>query len=371
MRDTRHIRLWHPIAVTGLLLAALAAQGCSDDSNGTTSSATTASSSSSSSGTGGAGGAGGSGGQGGTGGSGGSGGGGTNSVTPAANGTQFKHPFDATPDPAGNIVYFTAFDTNGAPAVFKAKLDGSAPATVMVAGDPLVLPVNLATSTDGGTLFIADTGADNGTDDAGRIFSLANDGATLTPLTAADNYRPHGLEIRVEGTKDMIYFAGTDPTTKEKGIFKVPADGGTVTAVAKGKPFVDPSGIVMDGDGVVYVCDTVQDASGQASLISVTPAGVTKVLVSDIRAGYPCGVSLTSDETRALVSSHDPATDKSAVSVVDIAAQSVSFFAMSGMTQEIESGGLHAAKAAKGTYAWAGVTSGAAGSGTIYKVNLF
>jgi len=371
MRETRHIRLWHPIAATGLILAAIAAQGCSDDPKPPdNSSSSSSASSSSSSGMGGSGGSGG--GMGGGGGTGGMGGGGMTAVTPAANGAEFNHPFDATPDPAGDNVYFTGLDPTGEPAIFRAKLDGSEKATALVVGAPLVMPINIATSTDGGTIFITDTGADADpmTDlgDAGRIFSMANDSNVLNPLTAADGYRPHGLEVRQEGTGDVIYFAGTDPTDGQKGLFKVNADGsGAVTAVVKGDPFVDPSGLAIDGDKNIYVCDTVQQ-DGQGSLIAVTPAGVPSVLATNIRAGYPCGVSISPDESKVLVSSHDPMTDKSAVSLVDIATKAVTFFSM-GIDQDIESGGLHGAKTQKNVYAWCGVTAGQ--TGTVYKVTLF
>jgi DNA-binding beta-propeller fold protein YncE len=146
------------------------------------------------------------------------------------------------------------------------------------------------------------------------------------------------------------------------------ADGtGTVTALIKGAPFVDPSGLAIDGDKNIYVCDTVQE-DGQGSLIAVTPAGVASTIATNVRAGYPCGVSISPDESKVLVSSHDPMTGKSAVSLVDIATKTTTFFSM-GIDQDIESGGLHGAKTAKNVYAWCGVTAGQ--TGTVYKVTLF
>lgn len=358
MREMRQIRLWYPIAVSGLLLAAMASQGCSDDGNPSTTNGNPTSSSS-------GGGNGGAGGQGGEGGSGGSGGGTTVDVKPAANGAEFSTPFDATPDPSASTIYFTGLDANGEPGIFKVAADGSAKSAPIVVGDPLVAPLNIATSTDGGTLYIADTGAEDGTGDAGRIFSIANDGGPLTPLTAADAYKPRGLEIRQDGGKDAIYFAGTDPNGVA-GVFKVPADGsGAVTAVATGAPFQDPSGIAVSVEGTVYACDTVQD-DGLGSIISVTGSTAT-TLVTGIRAGYPCGVGLSADEKTLFVSSFDPITQTDAVARVDVAAKTVTYLSQ-GISQYVESAGLHRAKGSSDVFAWS--DSKAQGTGTVFLVKI-
>ena len=332
MRESRHIRLWHPIAVTGLLLAAMAAPGCGDDENPNATSG---------------------------------GNGGTVELTPAANGTEFSRPFDATPDPSASTIYFTGLDANGEPGIFKVAADGSGSSSPLMVGEPLVAPLNIATSTDGRTLYITDTGAEDPTGDGGRIFSIASDGGALSPITAADAYKPRGLEIRQDGGKDVIYFAGTDPAG-EPGVFTVAADGsGAVSALAKGAPFQDPSGIAVTGDGTVYACDTVQD-DGLGGIISVT-GGAATTLLAGIRAGFPCGVALSADEATLFVSSFDPVKQTDAVAVIDIAAKSVSYVTQ-GIDQFVESAGLHRAKGDSNVFAWS--DSKAQGTGTVFLVKI-
>jgi len=365
MRETRQIRLSRPIVVLGLAFLATFAFACSDENPGTTSST---------SGSGGKGGTGGTGGGeggagGGTGGAGGTGGQ-SAGVKSAANGKEFSRPFDATPDPKGVDVYFTGLDPQGEAAIFRAKLDGSAPAAVLFAGDPLVTPLNLATSTDGLTVFITDTGADTGANngDAGRIFKMPNDGGTPTAFPGADRYRPRGIEVVSENGKDMIYFAGTEPGGAA-GIFKMTADGGgAVLTVKTGSPFVDPSGLVVTAAGDVYACDTTQE-DGLDSLISVTSAGVATVVATGIHAGYPCGVSSTMDDKQILVSSLDASAGTSTVTVVDVATKAVTSLSM-GINMNTESGGLHRAKDMGNVFAWCGATGGAGSTGTVYRVEL-
>lgn len=348
MRESRHFRLSRPVVLSSLLFAALAAQACGGDENKATS---------------------GTGGTGGMGGAGGAGGGQSAGVSPAANGTEFSRPFDATPDPKGDEVYFSALDPNGEPAIFKSKLDGTGTASPLFAGAPLVTPLNLATSTDGTKIFVTDTGADTGAadGDAGRIFVIANDGGTPSPLTAADRYRPRGIEVVSEDGADVIYFAGTEPGG-EAGVFKMAADGsGAVAVVAKGAPFVDPSGVVVSASGDVYACDTTQD-DGHGSVIAVE-GGAATTLATGIRAGYPCGITTTADGSTVLVSALDAEKGTSTVVVVDIATKGVSLFS-NGIDMNTESGGLHRAKAIGNVFAWAGATAGAGSSGTVYRVQL-
>src|SRR5262245_26565126 len=113
MTEARPKSLWHrtgaaaALGVVVSLSATTEGCSCSNDHDNPSSPATT-------SGT-----AGGGGGSGGTG----SGGAGDITIEPVANGTDFNTPFDATPDPEGKIVYFTALDPAGEPGVFKVAAD--------------------------------------------------------------------------------------------------------------------------------------------------------------------------------------------------------------------------------------------------------
>jgi len=301
------------------------------------------------------------GGMGGTGGMGGSGG---YDVTPAANGMQFRRPFDATLDPEGNAVFFTALNANGDPAIFKSASPGATP-TALFEGDPLVAPLNIATSTDGAKLFIADVGAEDPVGDRGRIYTIFNDGGVLTELPAADAYRARGIEIRDEGGKDTIYFAGNDPAGVP-GVFKLAADGsGSVSAVATGAPFQDPSGVAVSVEGTVYVCDTVQ-GDGLSSIVSVAPNGTATTILSGIRAGFPCGVALMEGDTTLLVSALDVDKQTDVVIAVDLSTNTPTFLSQ-GIDTFTESAGLHRAKKAGNAFAWADST---ANGGTVFRVTF-
>jgi hypothetical protein len=186
-------------------------------------------------------------------------------------------------------------------------------------------------------------------------------------VTNADGYRARGLEVTSEDGKDMIYFAGNDPTGMP-GIFKVPADdSGAVTTIAKGSPLQDPSGVVVSTKGDVYACDTVQDADGMGSLIAVKGGAATQI-ATGVRAGYPCGVALTNDEAGLLVSAFDPVNHTDTVILVDLSTSAMSYFA-NGIDTYVESAGLHRAKQVD-TFAWADTRAGANGTGTVFKVEL-
>jgi hypothetical protein len=154
-------------------------------------------------------------------------------------------PLDATPDPMGNTIYFTAVDPVNGPGVFKVPADGSntTPTAVKV-GDPFAAPFGISTSSDGTQLYIADPGAVDPTSnvDIGLIFAMPAGGGTPVALAGSEQTRARSLDVVKEGSADVIYFTGIDKTDSSPGIFKMPASGGSVSVVAKGSPFLDPSG---------------------------------------------------------------------------------------------------------------------------------
>lgn len=354
MRESRHLRL---IAAFGLLCVSAVAVGCEDPKpNPTTgSSGSTASSSS-----------GGNGGSGGTAGSGGSGGSGGAAMAELDAVVTDMLPFDATPDSTGDNVYAVGLDKDGNPVINQAKMDGSAPSKALWTGAPLVSPLNIATNTDGQTLFVTDPGAEDPSGNPGRIFTIAAAGGTIGILTKADGYRPRGLEVALEDGKEMVFFAGTDPAG-EAGVFKVLADDSSpVVVVAKGAPFNDPSGIVVSQKGDVYACDTAGGDDNRGSIIAVQ-GGSASVIVAGVRAGFPCGVSMTTDEGSVLVSAFDPVKRTDTVIIVDLITKNPTYFS-AGIDTYIESAGLHRAKQGGNTYAWA--DSAVGGTGTVFRVKL-
>lgn len=334
MREWRHLRL---IATTSLLCASLAAFGCSDGKQTGTSSTGGSSTSS----------------------------GGTGKAELSAAVTDIT-PIDATPDGAGDNVYVVGLDKDSSAVINQAKMDGSAPSTPLWTGDPLVSPLNIAASTDSKTLFIADPAAEDAADKLGRIFTIPATGGTLDIVTNADGYRARGLEIMSEDGKDMIFFAGTDPMG-EAGIFKVPADNsGPVVPVASGGGMVDPSGVVVSANGAVYACDTVQDADGLGSVFSVKD-GVATTIATGVRAGFPCGVSLSSDDSTLIVSALDPEKHTDTVVLINLSTNEITYFS-DGIDTFLESAGLHRAKDGGNTYAWADSQAGE--TGTVFRVKL-
>lgn len=356
MRELRHLGL---IAATGLLGLSFAAFGCSDDTKRPTTSSTSSSGSTSSSSSSG-------GGEGGTGGTGGTGGMGGSSPGMAKLDTAVTDliPFDATPDPKGDAVYIVGLDKQGNPVVASSKLDGSMAASkALFAGSPLTTPLNIATSTDGGKLYIADPGAEDATGKIGRIFAMPNDGGTPSPVTNADGYRARGLETLSIENKDVIYFAGTDPTGVA-GIFKVPADDSApVDVVAKGAPFQDPSGIAVNSNGDVFACDTVQDSDRLGIVVSVV-GGKATTLLTGVRPGFPCGVALMDGEKALLVSAFDFVKKTDALMTIDLSTNMTTSFS-SGVDTFVEAAGLHRAKQAVNTFAW---VDSIANGGTVFRI---
>ena len=354
MRKSRHLRL---IAVTSLLCMAIAAVGCDGDKPATPTGSSASSSSGSSSGGGGEGGTGGTGGIGGVG-----GGLGALKVEPAVTD---MIPFDATPDINGVDVFAVGLDKAGEAVINQGKMDGSAPSTALHTGLPLVAPLNIATSTDGKMLFIADPGAEDAMGNPGQIFSIPTAGGTLANLANADGYRARGLEIISENSKDVIYFAGTDPTGVG-GIFKVPADNsGPVVAISTGAPLNDPSGIAVSLKGDIYACDTVQDGDNLGIVVAIK-GGVLSTLATGILAGYPCGVALDTENSVLLVSALDPLKKTDVIINIDLATKTSTLLSQ-GIDTFLEPAGLHRAKQGGNSFAWA---DSAANGGTVFRVTF-
>lgn len=268
---------------------------------------------------------------------------------------------DATPDPAGTIIYFTAVDkTTALAGVYSAPADGSATTPVAVAaGDPFAAPFGIAMSTDGKTLYVADPGATDTTSkkDLGVIFALPVAGGTPTIVAGSELFGARSLEVAVEGGKDVLYFTGRDTTTGAPGVFKLPVAGGTSTAVtATGVTWIDPSGIAIASDGTVFVADTTGSLSRTAVIVKVT-GGVGSVLVPSLQVGYPAGVALSKDAKLLFVSALDPVKNTDVLLQFDVS-NGMQMTAISmGISTFTEAAGLHRARNAD-IYAWADSSAG-------------
>jgi sugar lactone lactonase YvrE len=307
-------------------------------------------------------------------GAGGDGGGGTADIGKATAVASDKTPFDATPDPDGNRIYFTAYDPaageSGAAGVYTVAADGGDIDEVFV-GAPLVSPFGIAISNDGKQLYIADAAAESETttdeDDRGQIFALSPEGGTPTPLSGTTGYAPRGLEVTGEGGGDIV-FSGHDPQSGEGGVFKVASGGGGVSALFVGEPLSDPSGVAITADGAkVFVADTRGSGSGKAAIFLIAGDDAEEFL-GEIDVGFPAGIALSKDDSTLFVSGLDPNTLTDVVLVVDVASKEVSTYTGDDDTdfsQFEEPAGLHRAKNAD-VFAWA--DSKANENGTVYVI---
>lgn len=364
MADAR-FRDWHragPLAIaTTAVIAGLVAPGCGDGntsasggSGGTTTTTTT-----SSGGTGGTGGM--------TGGTGGSTGGSTGGFNPAVTEAAKAKALDSTPDSTGDVIYFTASSDDG-PGVFSVPGNGGA-VTKVFAGDPFAAPLGISISNDDKTLFVADPGAESNPDDPktalGAIWSLPASGAAPTALNGSSGTMPRGLDIGDDSGEETIFFTGVDAADGKPGLFKMPVGGGTPKAVAKGAPFVDPSGVAV-GKTKTFVTDTIASA-GKLGSVLLVEGGVATVYLPEIGVGYPTGVALSSDEKTLYLSGIDPDTGTDVIRIVDVATKMVTPYSAMGIDMNRDAGGLHRARKSD-VFSWADLSAG--GTGAVYRVTF-
>jgi DNA-binding beta-propeller fold protein YncE len=275
----------------------------------------------------------------------------------AANDSMSQAPFDATPSPDADRVYYTAsaaLDGEQQPGVFAVAANGGA-IEMLAAGAPLTAPVNIAVSLDGKRLFVADPAAN-------MVFTLPATGGTPSPLSGTEGYLPSGLAvIALKGEQsEYLYFSGRDPGSDQAGLFRVDSSGGQPTAIASGEPFSDPAGVAVAESGEAYVVETAL-GSATSQVIRVR-GGRAEVFVSGIGIGYPAGITLTRDAKTLLVSGVDPASRHDLVYYVDAASAEIRTMTKT-VGQFSDPAGLHRAHNAD-VFAWA--DSAANDTGTVY-----
>ena len=352
MKDRRLKRFWYragPLAAAGAILTGGAVMGCSSDSpTGTTGTggnpSTTTSTTTSTGGTGGAGGATTT----------------TTTTTTSSSGTgggahtlaigsaaDAHRPFDAAPNADGSVVYFTSDGTNGL-GVYKAPADGSAPTPVAVypaaidPANPFAAPFGVAVSTDGKTIYVADAAA--GPSERGAIYAVPEGGGAPKLVSGTDGFVPHSLDVVVVGGLDTLYFSGTEAKVGGlPGIFSIPASGGMVTTVSVGGVLRDPGGLAVAKDGAIYLVDTVASGSRSAQIMVIPAGGSPKVLIDDLRVGYPAGIAITTDDKTLYVSGFNPQELTDRLLLVDIGASKVTETFKVELGTFTESGGLHRA----------------------------
>ncbi|MGK3999792.1 hypothetical protein [Sorangium sp. So ce1024] len=253
---------------------------------------------------------------------------------------------DATPDAAAAYVYFTGVDAGGRAGVFRVSARGGGSPAAIAAGPPLVAPLGIAASAGGGRVFVADPGAGSpALDDAGALFAIELPGGVLAPIEGGEGLHARGLEVvRGADGEERLVFSGRDREDGQPGVFSLPARGGEATALAKGSPLVDPSGVAVAGGGDVFVCDTLASPDGTATIFRIED-GFVSPFATGLHAGYPCGLALTRDDAALLVLTRDAARGAAEVVRIEVASGARATVA-TGAARHGEPGGMHRAKAA-------------------------
>ena len=140
--------------------------------------------------------------------------------------------------------------------------------------------------------------------------------------------------------------------------------GGAVQRVNAADALEAPAAVAVDMRGTAYVVDAAP-ASHTASLYRLDDGRAT-LLAAHIGIGFPAGVALTRDGSKALVSGVDPRTGRDVVYVVAATSGEVSTISKP-FERFTEAAGLHRAHDAD-VFAWA--DSEADGSGTVYVLQM-
>jgi sugar lactone lactonase YvrE len=270
----------------------------------------------------------------------------------------FIQPLDATPSPNGCDLYFTAMTPEGTPAVFRQTGSSgdkaSAPARIDQ-GDLLTSPFSITTSSDGKTIFVADIGASvDEENDGGRVWRLSSEGGTPEAIGEADGLAVRSLTLHKDKAGDMLYFAATG--AQGPGVYRMPAGGGAVEAVAAGEAFADPVGVAVSDRGEIFALDTGLD-EGTGTILRVSNGRAeTVAAVEDV--GFPAGITVASDGSAVMIST------KGAAVRHDLQTGEQAKF-QEGIADFIEPAGLHRAVGSE-VYAW--VDSLANGQGTLFLI---
>jgi hypothetical protein len=281
-------------------------------------------------------------------------------INVAANDPTTSSPFDATPSPDGELVYYTALgrDETGSPVpgVFKVPAAGGAIETLAL-GAPIEAPTGITIGLNGATLYIADPGTGTG----GAILSVAASGGTVSALGGTEGYSPSGVVVARVDDRERIYFTGFNPATGTPGLYTMSAAGGDVSTVAEGAPFADPGGVVVTASGDAYVADSLGSDGFSASVIKVSDGSAT-VFIGDIGVGFPAGITTTQDDSTVIVSGLDPVTRTDVVYFINVATREVALLT-DPVSAFRDSAGLHRAHDTN-VFAWA--DSEANATGTVY-----
>ena len=132
------------------------------------------------------------------------------------------------------------------------------------------------------------------------VLSLYGCGAERNPtsrseivVTSAADALDSPLDAIPDPTGATIYFLATGTTGK--GVFKVPAAGGTVSEIFSGAPFVDPHGLGISTDGAtLFVADRGADG-GKGGVYSLPVNGDLPALVAGTDGSHASAIDIVSE----------------------------------------------------------------------------
>jgi sugar lactone lactonase YvrE len=271
-------------------------------------------------------------------------------------GVDVGNPFDATPTPNADAIFFTGMSLETGGILYKVGTAAGSEPTMIASG--FVAPTSLVMSTKGDVVYVADLGlqgetAEVGEKPAGAVYSVPAGGGAPTLLAPTDGYGPRSLDLVAESkTGDVLYFTGNNPESGAAGVYRMPLPAGALETVYEGPALREPSGIAVAGDGEVYVIDTISTDVG-AALVKVGDGEVT-ILTPGLRVGYPAGLALTVDEGFVLVSGIKAEAGSAQVYRIDLGDPSLENAEVvdMGIAENTESAGLHRAHTVD-NYAWA------------------
>lgn len=239
------------------------------------------------------------------------------SVNLVSQAEQYDTPWDATPDPDGTQIYFTATGAQGA-GLFSVPAAGGATKPIAV-GAPFVAPRGLAISSDGRQIYVADAQATGSDGRPGRVFAVPAAGGAPTELTATAGTAPRGLEVASENGADVLYLSGNLVGSGEPAVLKLALSGQAPAAVvAKGAPLVEPVGIAVAKNGTLFVADR-RASGGESGGVFRISGGKVELIARDVRTGTPVvGATLTLDDSALLVSALAPDRDSAQVRLIEL-----------------------------------------------------